>query len=151
MKVILQQDVKNLGKVGDVISVADGYARNFLFPRKLAVVATERREKEWAHLQAVAEQKKKKAQLARKDVLAKISKVTLTFRAETSQDSDKLFGSITNSDISHELEKQGYMVDRRDIHLEEPIRHLGQHKAVVKMGEGLQATLTVAVERAVAQ
>ena len=147
MKVILQKDVKDLGKVGDLVNVAAGFARNFLFPRKLAQVATEKREKEWAHLQKVAEVKKKKAMAERAEVINKLKGVALVFKL-TAGENDKLFGSVTNADISKKLEQQGFMVDRRDIHLEEPIRALGQHKAVVRLGEGLETEVAVAVEKA---
>lgn len=145
MKVILKEDVKNVGKIGDLVSVAAGYARNFLFPRNLAVEATEKREKELAHLQQMAEAKKKKAVQGRKDVITKLSGITLTFQA-TAGDTDKLFGAITNHDVAASLEKQGFQVDKRDIHLE-PIKLLGQHKALVKFGEGLQTEIKISVER----
>ena len=148
MKVILQQDVKDLGKVGELVSVKQGYARNFLFPRKLAVVATEANEVEWAHLTKMAEIKKKKALAGRKEVISKLQGLTLTFKLETAAESEKLFGSVTSHDISKKLEAQGYQVDRRDIVLEESIRQLGQHQATVKLGDGLEAELTVVVEKA---
>jgi large subunit ribosomal protein L9 len=146
MKVILQKDVKNLGKVGDMVNVKDGYARNFLFPRKLASEATEKRQKEWQHLQKVAEVRKKKAMSDREQLVAKLKGQTLTFKHEAGA-SDKLFGSVTTLDISNELEKLGYSVDRRDIHLEEPIKVLGQHKAHVRLGDKVEAELTIVVER----
>ena len=147
MKVILQKDVKNLGKVGDLINVADGYARNFLFPRKLAQEATEKRVNELEHLQRVAAIHKKKALAEREALLAKMKGISVTFKVAAG-DSDKLFGAITTTDISRELDKLGFSIDRRDIHLEEPIKMLGQHKATIKLGEGLNGEVQVAVERA---
>ncbi len=147
MKVILQKDVKNLGKVGDLINVAAGYARNFLFPRKLAQEATEKRVSEWEHLKRVAEVQKKKANAEREALLTKMKGVSVNFKVVAGE-SDKLFGAITTSDISKELEKSGFSIDRRDIHLEEPIKMLGQHKAIVKLGDGLQGEIQVIVERA---
>lgn len=146
MKVILQKDVKNLGKVGELLNVADGYARNFLFPRKLAQEATEKRVSEWEHLKRVAEIQKKKANAEREALLAKMKGISVKFKSAAG-DSDKLFGAITTTDISKELEKLGFSIDRRDIHLEEPIKMLGQHKATIKLGEGLQSDLQVVVER----
>lgn len=146
MKVLLQQDVKNLGKVGDLVNVKTGFARNYLFPRLLAVEATEKRVKEFAHLKLVAEAKKKKAMAERQEVVKKMAGVSLTFRMPTGE-TDKLFGSVTNTDISNELEKHGFSIDRRDIHLEEPIKVLGSHKATVKLGEGLEAEIAIVVER----
>lgn len=147
MKVILQKDVKDLGKVGELVNVTSGYARNFLFPRSLAVVATERRVTEWNHLKKVAEIKKKKAMAGRQELIAKLQGLTLNFKLEAAADSEKIFGSVTTKDISKQLETHGYQVDKRDIHLEEQIRHLGQHKAFIRMGEGLEAELTVVVEK----
>lgn len=147
MKVILQKDVKDLGKVGDLVSVSEGFARNFLFPRKLALEATEKRVKEFDHLNRVAEAKKIKANGDRQALLNKMSGVTLNFKMAAG-DSDRLFGTVTTTDISKALEKQGFSVDRRDILLEEPIKILGQHKAVIKYSEGLQANIAIAVERA---
>lgn len=147
MKVLLQQDVKDLGKVGELVSVSPGFARNFLFPRKLALEATEKRQREFAHLQKVAEVRKKKAVAARQEVIKKLSGVTLTFKAPVGEQ-DRLFGAITTSDISAELDKQGFSISRRDIVLEEPIKVLGQHRATVKLGEGLSAEFAITVERA---
>jgi large subunit ribosomal protein L9 len=147
VKVILQKDVKNLGKVGDLVNVTQGYARNFLFPRNLASQATEEKVSEWAHLTKVAEIKKKKALAGRQELIKKMQGVTLNFKLEASGESEKIFGSVTTSDISKQLEATGMDVDRRDIHLEEPIKVLGQHNAVVRMGEGLEAEITIVVEK----
>jgi large subunit ribosomal protein L9 len=146
MKVVLQKDVKNVGKVGDLVSVKSGFARNFLFPRKLAVEATENRVKSWEHIKKVAAAKQKKALVERKELLEKLSGLTVTFKVVAGE-KDKLFGAVTAHDISQALEKQGYMVDRRDIHTE-IIKELGQHKAQVKFGDGLSAEITLSVERA---
>jgi large subunit ribosomal protein L9 len=147
MKVILQKDVKNVGKVGDLVSVKQGFARNFLFPRKLAMEATETRVKEWQHLQKVTEVRRKKAQGERQELVTKLQGQAINFKLEAGE-ADKLFGSVTTQDISDQLEKLGFSVDRRDIHLEEPIKLLGQHKAQVKLGEKIEAQITIVVERA---
>lgn len=147
MKVILQKDVKDVGKVGDLVNVAPGFARNFLFPRKLASEATEKRVSEWEHLKRVADAKKKKAVAERQALLSKMNGVSVTFKV-TAGDTDKLFGSITTTDISKKLDEKGFSVDRRDIHLEEHIKVLGNHKATVRMGEGQEADIQIVVERA---
>lgn len=147
MKVILQKDVKDVGKVGELVSVAAGFARNFLFPRKLAQEATETRQSEWEHLNRVAETKKKKAVVERQAMLAKINGTSLNFKVSAGE-TDKLFGSITTNEISRELQNKGFSVDRRDIFLDEQIKVLGNHKAVIRMGEGLEATVQLVVERA---
>ena len=147
MKVILQKDVKDVGRVGELVNVSEGFARNFLFPRKLAAEATEKRVKEYDHLKRVAETKKKKALAERQALLAKINNTTVTFKLPAGE-TDKLFGTVTTTDISKELQKAGHSVDRRDIHLEEPIKVLGQHKAIVRYAEGLEAKIQISVERA---
>ena len=147
MKVILQKDVKDLGKVGDLVSVSEGFARNLLFPRKLALEATEKRVNEYNHLKRVAESKKKKALSERQEQLNKIKGTTVAFKLNAGEN-DKLFGTVTTSDISKALDKLGFAVDRKDIHLEEPIKVLGTHKATIKYAEGLETQIQVAVERA---
>lgn len=150
MKVILKQDVKDLGKVGEMINVAAGYARNFLFPRKLAAEATEKRIKEFEHWKRVADSRQKKAMAERRAMLTKIGGLQLVFKLNAG-DEDKLFGSVTNKDIADELEKRGHSVDKRDIVLPEPIKILGQHKAVVRIGDGLEQEIIITVERLAAK
>jgi large subunit ribosomal protein L9 len=146
MKVILQKDVKDVGKTGEVVNVSQGFARNFLFPRKLALEATTGKVREWEHLQKVAESKKKKAIDERKALSARLEGVTVKFKLAAG-DNDKLFGTVTTLDISKELDKSGFSVDKKDIHLAEHIKFLGQHKATVKLGDGIEATLQIAVEK----
>ncbi|MCC6278832.1 MAG: 50S ribosomal protein L9 [Oligoflexia bacterium] len=147
MKVILSQDVRNLGKVGDLVRVADGFARNYLIPRKLAMVATENRIKEYKHLQAVAEAKKKKAVAAAKKTAVKLNGQTVVIKAQAGEQ-DKLFGTVTNNDIAQALVKAGFNVDRRDVVIEEPIKFLGQFPVKVKVATGVDAEVKVTVERA---
>lgn len=147
MKVILQKDVKDVGRVGELVNVSEGFARNFLFPRKLAAEATEKRVKEYEHLKRVAETKKKKALAERQEMLAKINNATVSFKLAAGEN-DKLFGTVTTTDISKELQKMGHSVDRRDIVLEEPIKVLGTHKAVIRYSEGLEAKIQISVDRA---
>ena len=147
MKVILSKDVKDVGKSGDLVTVSSGFARNFLFPRNLASEATEARAKEWEHLKSVAEARKKKAVTERQELLKKISGTAVNFKMQAGEN-DKLFGTVTTSEISKELEKHGFSVDRRDIHLEEAIKVLGSHKAVVRYAEGMEANIQINVERA---
>ncbi len=147
MKVILNKDIKDLGKIGEMVQVKPGFARNFLFPRKLAAEATEKRLKEFKHLQLVAEAKQAKAAEGRKAVLEKLQGQTVQFSVEADDD-EKLFGSIGALDISRELGKAGFEVDKKDIVLEDSIKVLGQHKAKVVLGSGLETEITVAVERA---
>lgn len=146
MKVILQNDVRDLGSVGDVVNVAAGYARNFLFPRQLAAPATEKRMKELAHFQKLAEKKKVKIETEKKSLVEKINGTTVSFERKAG-DEDKLFGSVTNADIAAELVKAGFAVDKRDIVIADPIKVLGQHKAVYHLSADLEAEIKVNVER----
>lgn len=147
MKVILQKDVKDLGKVGELVNVASGYARNFLFPRRLASEATEKRVNELEHLKKVAEIKKKKAKAERTELLEKLAGINLEFKMKASKEGDKIFGSVTNQDVMKKFAEAGYEIDRRDIIIPEPIKMLGQHKAVVRLGDDLETEISIAVER----
>lgn len=149
MKVVLQKDVKDLGKVGDILNVKEGYARNFLFPNKVAVAATEKKVKEFDHLKRVAEHKKSKAVDERKVLISKLEGVVVDFKVQASE-TEKLFGSISEMDISKELSNKGFEVDKKDIKIEEPIKVLGQHKATIELGDSsdLKTEITISVERA---
>jgi large subunit ribosomal protein L9 len=112
----------------------------------MAMVATEERVKEFKHLTAVAEAKKKKAAAGAKKIVEKLAGVTVTIKAQAGEN-DKLFGSVTNQDIARELDKAGHSFERRDIHIEEPIRVLGQYRVKVKIATGVEAEVKVNVER----
>lgn len=148
MKVVLQKDVKDLGKVGEILKVKEGFARNYLFPKKVAVLATEKKVKEFEHLKRVAELKKAKAVDERKVLITKLNGLVLDFKVQASE-TEKLFGSISNIDLSKELSKKGFDIDKSDISILEPIKVLGQHKAKIILGEepSLQTEITVSVER----
>ncbi len=148
MKVILNKDVKNVGKAGDIVQVKDGFGRNFLIPKKLAEMATQGKAKYWDHLKLVIEARKKKALEERKALLAKLSGHSVVFTASTAPNSEKIFGSITNADISKKLEEEGFQVDRRDVYMEDHIKALGNYRAVIKFSEGLESELQIVVERA---
>ncbi len=146
MKVILQKDVKDIGKVGDIVKVSEGFARNFLFPRKLALIATEGKVKQWEHTKKVIEAKKKAALAERQAIVGKVNGLAVVLKSAAGE-SDKLFGSITTTDISKALGALGHQIDRKDIHIDEHIKVLGNHKATIKFGEGLSAAIQVVVER----
>lgn len=148
MKVVLQKDVKDLGKVGDLLNVKPGYARNFLFPKKVAVLATEKKVKEFEHLKRVAELQKAKAVDGRKKIINDLNGLVLDFKVQASEE-ERLFGSISSLDISKELSKKGFEIDKKDILMEDVIKVLGQHKASIVLGEesGLKTEITISVER----
>lgn len=146
MKVILQNDVRDLGKVGEIVNVATGYARNYLFPRQLAAPATSKRVKEVEHYQKVAEAKKAKVKAAQEELIKQIDGTTVDFK-RSAGDEDKLFGSVTTTDIADALKAKGFSIDKRDLSTEDAIKVLGQHKATYRLSEGLVAEIKVNVER----
>ncbi len=142
MKVILQENVEGLGYLGDVLTVADGYARNFLLPRKKAVLAEDRQVKLLQHLKRQIDQKAKKELEALGDIGKQISKVALTFEVQTGKD-DKLFGSVTSKDIAEKLGEQGLTVDRRKIQLPHPLKELGTFPVPIKLHRDVIAKIDV--------
>jgi len=142
MKVILQENVEGLGYLGDVLTVADGYARNFLLPRKKAVLAEERQVKLLQHLKRQIAQKAKKELEALGDIGKQMSNVSLTFEVQTGKD-DKLFGSVTSKDIAEQLASQGMTVDRRKIQLPQPLKELGTFPVPIKLHRDVVTKITV--------
>ena len=146
MKVILLQDVKGHGKKGDVVIASDGFARNYLFPRKLAVEATEKNLRELKNKQA-AEAKRRQQEFEEAQKLADaISKAEVVVKAKSGE-GGKLFGSITNKEIADALKKDHNIdLDRKKIVLQEPIRSLGNFELDVKVYPEVSAKLKVRVE-----
>jgi large subunit ribosomal protein L9 len=144
MKVILQENVEGLGYLGDVLTVADGYGRNFLLPRKKAVVAEERQVKLLQHLKRQIDQKAKKELEALGDIGKQMSNISLTFEVQTGKD-DKLFGSVTSKDIAEQLAAQGMTVDRRKIQLPQPLKELGTFPVPIKLHRDVVTKINVLV------
>ncbi|HEY0785953.1 MAG TPA: 50S ribosomal protein L9 [Acidobacteriaceae bacterium] len=145
MEVILKEDVEHLGHRGDVVKVADGYGRNYLLPHKLAMQAN-------AANKAVIEQMKNSAvrRTAREKAeaesqVALIEAITLEFSRKVGEN-EQLFGSVTSSDLAHELEHKGFSLDRRKIHLEEPLKQLGEYLVPVKLHREVTAHLKVTIK-----
>ena len=132
MKIILQEDVKNLGKMGDMVTVAEGYARNFLIPKKLGVEANVRNVKALDHEKRKIEEKAKKVRNDAEGLAERLSRLTLTLGAKAGEE-ERLFGSITTMDIADALKKEGFEIDRRKILLEEPIKRLGAYTVGIKV------------------
>ena len=148
MKVILLQDVKKLGKKGEVADVADGYARNFLIPRGLAEEANRGSIKQLKQEQKALERKRERELEEAKELAQKLSGISLTLSVKAG-DQGKLFGSITNKDIYDALVKQYKVeVDRRRIELEDPIRALGDYQVPVRLAPEVEATLSIKVVEA---
>jgi large subunit ribosomal protein L9 len=132
MDVILREEIEKLGRRGEVVKVTSGYARNFLLPKRLAVAATESNKKiveqeKQAHLRREAKE------IGDAQELAKMMAAVHVTIAHKAGENDQLFGSVTAQDIATSLEKQGFNVDRRKVHLEEPIKALGEYKVSVRL------------------
>ena len=147
MNVLLKKDIDGLGHAGDVKKVADGYARNFLFPRGLAIAADKGVAKQASQIKAASERRRERERKAAASFADKLQSLTLNFKARAA-DTDRLFGSITASDIALAVEQAtGHELDKRFIQLEHPLRTLGEHKVPVRLMAGVVPEVTVVVER----
>ncbi len=145
MKVILTQDVSPLGKSGDMKDVADGYASNYLIPRKLAVPAAGGAYRAWQHDIASREEKRKREREEAEIAAQRISSTTLTLGVKVGE-GGRLYGSITAKDIADALGRRGIVVDRHKVDLTEPLKTLGTYKVAVRVYAGLTPEVTVVVE-----
>jgi large subunit ribosomal protein L9 len=144
MEVILKEDVANLGHRGDVVKVADGYGRNFLLPRKLAMQATVANKVVVDQMKASAVRRFATEKVQAEELLSKLEPVVLTFTRK-SGDSGQLFGSVTSADIAADLETKGFEIDRRKIQLSEPLKALGDFDVAIKLHREVTAHLKVKV------
>lgn len=144
MKVFLKEDVKSLGKMGDIVNVAEGYARNFLIPKKFAVEANTKNIKEFEHNKRVLQLRADKLRQSFKSIADKIASLTVEIKARAGEE-EKLFGSITNMDIADALKAQGIEIDKKRIVLDEPIKRLGSYSVEVKLHSDITATVNVNV------
>lgn len=147
MKVILREDVQGVGNIGDILEVAPGYARNFLFPRNKAVEATGRSLKAVEHAKRVIAEKARKEKASFEEYAKKVNAVAVTISVQVGKD-DKLFGSVTARDIAEALAAQGIEVDKRKIELGHPIKELGTFPVPVKLHSQVTATVNVSVVKA---
>ena len=145
MEVILREDVPNLGTVGDIVKVKPGYARNYLLPRGLAVVADRRNVHVLEHQKRLVADKRERDRRQAETAAQKLTQLRLTLKARAGEEG-KLFGSITNIDIEKALAEQGFTVERRRIRLEDPIKSIGEHLVPIHLGVGVDAHVTVVVE-----
>jgi large subunit ribosomal protein L9 len=144
MEVILKEDVVNLGHRGDVVKVADGYGRNFLLPRKLAMQATAANKAVIDQMKAAAARRSATEKVLAEEMVTKLEPVVLTFTRKSGE-SGHLFGSVTSADIAAELATQGFEVDRRKIVLTEPLKSLGNFDVPVKLHRDVTAHVKVRV------
>lgn len=144
MKVILTKDLDNLGKAGALVEVKTGYGRNYLLPRNLAVLATAKNIRQLDHQKSgiLARASKEKANM---DAMAKkLSAIEVRFTRKTGGE-NKLFGSVTSKDIHEQLASQGYQVDRKQVHLPEPLKEIGTHEVEVKLHSEVSAKVKVTI------
>jgi large subunit ribosomal protein L9 len=145
MKVILQKDLNKLGKTGDVVRVKDGYGRNYLIPRGIAIVADERNQRVLAHQKRISQSLAVKQLAVINELASKIQETTLSFKRESSEDG-KLFGSVTNRDIAEALLEYDIDVDRRRINIPSPLKEIGRTEVEVVLSQEIKATVTVFIQ-----
>jgi large subunit ribosomal protein L9 len=146
MKVILQEDVKHVGVVGDLVNVADGFGRNYLIPRGLAVLADDSNVKRLEHQKRVTAHKRARLEKESTALAEKLATTAVSIK-RAAGDEDKLFGSVGNRDIAEALEAEGFSIDRKSIVLDEPIRNIGVFNVPVKLAMGVKASVKVYVIR----
>jgi large subunit ribosomal protein L9 len=147
MQVLLLKDVEGLGRAGDVKNAAGGYAQNFLFPRKLAIPASEGTLKQAQSLREATERRRQHKMIEAKSMAARLDGQVLSFTARAGE-GDRLYGSITSHDVAEALAKAaGTAIDHHYVNLEHPIKTLGEHEVPIKLAAGATATVKVRVER----
>jgi large subunit ribosomal protein L9 len=144
MEVILKEDIINLGNRGDVVKVADGYGRNYLLPRKLAMQATETNKAVIEQMKASAARRSASEKALAEVLAAKLAPVVVSFTRK-SGDGGHLFGSVTTADISAELANAGFEIDRRKIHLDEPLKSVGEFDVAIRLHREVTAQVKVTV------
>jgi large subunit ribosomal protein L9 len=146
MEVILKEDVAKLGSRGDVVKVAEGYGRNFLLPKKLAIEATVANKAVIEQMQAAAVRRSAKEKGNAEALGKQIDGVSLSFLRKSGEH-EQLFGSVTSADIARELENKGFNIDRRKIQLDEPLKHVGEFNVPVKLHKDVTVQIKVAVNK----
>jgi len=146
MKVILKEDVQNLGQQGDVVEVKSGYARNYLIPQKLAILFTKQQKKSIDEAQRVEERKLEREKDQLESVLKQVEDLSLSLKMQSEEDS-KLFGSVTKLDIVKLLEENGIAIDKKYVDLSSPIKTLGEHKVNIVFTKEMSASFTLTVEK----
>jgi large subunit ribosomal protein L9 len=146
MEVILKEDVANLGSRGDVVKVAEGYGRNFLLPKKLAIEATKGNKAVIEQMKAAAVRRSAKEKAQAEELAKQFDGVSVSFQRRSGEH-DQLFGSVTAGDIADALSKKGFSVDRRKVQLHEPLKTLGEFTVPVKLHKDVTTHLKVVIEK----
>jgi large subunit ribosomal protein L9 len=147
MEVILRDHVENLGRRGEVVKVADGYARNYLLPRNLALPATEGNKKRVEKERKILETKETEERQSAEAIAARLTSLDLSVARKVGEN-DQLYGSVTNADIAELLKEKGFEIDRRKILLADPIKALGENTVPVKLHRDVTAQVKVTVKKA---
>jgi large subunit ribosomal protein L9 len=142
MEIVLTKDYEELGKAMDVINVKEGFARNFLFPRGIAVPATEGNRKKVAEAKRIAEIREEKKNKEARQLAKKIEQVPCTIPVKVGEE-DKIFGSVTAQEIADFLKKEGFDIEKRHVNLEEPIKQLGVYSVAIALHRDVEARLKV--------
>ncbi len=150
MEVILKEDVVKLGSRGDVVKVAEGYGRNFLLPRKLAIEASAGNKKVIEQMRASAVRRSAKEKAQAEELSKQFDGLSVSFQRKSGE-SDQLFGSVTSGDIADALDKKSFNIDRRKIQLHEPLKTLGEFMVPVKLHKDVTAYLKVVIEKEAAE
>jgi large subunit ribosomal protein L9 len=145
MEVILREDVSNLGNRGDVVKVADGYGRNFLLPKQLAMEATPANKAVIDQMKAAAVRRSAKEKSEAEALVTQLNAISLVFTRKVGE-GDHLFGSVTSSDIAQELAAKGFTIDRRKVQLDEPLKSTGEFHVPVKLHREVTAHIGVTVK-----
>jgi len=146
MEVILKEDVAKLGSRGDVVKVAEGYGRNYLLPRKLAIEATPANRAVIDQMKAAAVRRLAREKGDAEAVAQQLAGVELAFTRKSGEH-DQLFGSVTSADIAHELESKGLHIDRRKIQLNEPLKHVGDFNVPIKLHRDVTVPIKVTINK----
>ena len=146
MKVILAENIASLGRIGDVVKVAPGYARNYLVPKGIAMPATGKNVRDLDHKKRVLAQKREKIRQQMLSVAEKLNQVKVMLRRKVAEE-DRLYGSVTVGDIGKALEDRGFTIDRKDIRLVQPIKQLGEFTVSVRVDTDVSAEIKVVIEK----
>ncbi len=146
MKVILTENIFSLGQIGDVVNVAPGYARNFLFPKNLAAEATGKNVRELEHRKRMLAQKREKVRQEMLSIAEKLNRVELVLRRKVVEE-DKLYGSVSGTDILTALEERGFPLERKQLQLDQPIKQLGEFTIPIRIDAEVKAQVKVTVEK----
>lgn len=144
MEVILKEDIPNLGKMGEIVRVRDGYARNYLLPRGLVLVADKKNLKGFEHQKRVMTAQRERLVKQAQGLSEKLASVSLMIPVKVGEEG-KLFGSVTNIDIEKALRAKGFDIERRKIHLDEPIKSVGDYEVPVRLTADVTAPVKVSV------